>query len=118
VLILSFVFWLLVCVGLICFHNRAAIVVAFILYGLHLGAIEPVQKALVSELALPELRASSLGGYQMVIGLCALPSSLIAGILWDKVSIVAPFYLSAGLTLVAILLLLFVKENRNITQSS
>lgn len=112
VLILSFIFWLAVCVSLIYFHNHIAVLAAFVLYGLHLGAIEPVQKALVSELAEPELRASTLGSFQMVTGLCALPSSLIAGLLWDKISITTPLYWSAALTLLAIILLFFLKERR------
>lgn len=112
VLILSFLFWLLTCVVFIYFHNPVAIVAAFILYGLHLGAIEPVQRALVSELSVPELRASTLGSFQMVVGLAALPASLIAGLLWDKISIVAPFYFSSLLTIAAIGILLFVREKR------
>jgi predicted MFS family arabinose efflux permease len=48
----------------------------------------------------------------MVIGLCALPASLAAGFLWDKLGRDAPFHLSLGLTAVAALLLLFVKETR------
>lgn len=112
VLIIAFIFWLLVCAGFIYFRSPVAAVITFILYGLHLGAIDTAQRALVSELAVPELRASSLGGFQMVTGLAALPSSLIAGLLWDKVSPVAPFYFSAALTLVALVLLFFVREGR------
>lgn len=112
VLILSFFFWLLTCAVFIYFHNPAAIVIAFLLYGLHLGAIEPVQKALVSELSVPEFRASTLGSFQLVVGLAALPASLAAGLLWDKVSLAAPFYFSAGLTIIAIIMLLFVREKR------
>ena len=48
----------------------------------------------------------------MVIGLCAFPASLVAGVLWDKAGRQAPFHLSLGLTAVAALLLLFVKETR------
>ncbi len=113
VLILSFLFWLLTCVVFICFHNPAAIIIAFLLYGLHLGAIEPVQRALVSELAVSQLRASTLGSFQMVTGLAALPASLIAGILWSRISVIAPFYFSAFLTVLAIVMMLFVKENRS-----
>lgn len=112
VLILSFFFWLLTCAVFIYFHNPAAVVIAFLLYGLHLGAIEPVQKALVSELSAPEFRASTLGSFQMVVGLTALPASLIAGLLWDKVSLAAPFYFSASLTIIAIIMLMFVRERR------
>jgi len=114
VLILSFLFWLLACVVFIYSHNPATIIIAFILYGLHLGAIEPVQRALVSELAVTELRASTLGSFQMVVGLAALPASLIAGILWNRISIIAPFYFSAFLTVLAIVMLSFVKENRTV----
>jgi MFS family permease len=112
VLILSFIFWLLACMIFIYFRHPVAITIAFLLYGLHLGAIDPVQRALVSELSVPELRASTLGSFQMIVGLAALPSSLIAGLLWDKVSIVAPFYFSAALTVLAVVMLLFVKEKR------
>ena len=48
----------------------------------------------------------------MVIGLCALPGSLIAGILWEKIGIYAPFYFSLALTAAAFLILSFVRERR------
>jgi MFS family permease len=112
VLLMSFLFWGLVCVCLLLVRNREGVVVAFVLYGLHKGAIEPVQKAFVSELAPRAYRASSLGGFQMVVGLCALPSSLLAGILWDGVGVFLPLYVSIGLTTIASVLLIFVKEGR------
>jgi len=46
----------------------------------------------------------------MVIGLCALPTSLIAGILWDSLGIFAPFYFSLFLTIISGIMLLFVKK--------
>ena len=58
----------------------------------------------------PAFRASCLGGFQMIIGLCALPASLIAGLLWEGFGPSAPFYFSLGLTLVAGFLLVFVRE--------
>jgi predicted MFS family arabinose efflux permease len=48
----------------------------------------------------------------MVIGLCAVPASLVAGFLWDKAGRNAPFHLSLGLTAVAAVLLLFVRETK------
>lgn len=112
VLGISFVFWLLVCLFFIFFHNHTAMVIAFILYGLHLGALEPVQKALVSELAPAHLRASTLGAFQMVVGLVALPSSVIAGFLWGSIGPSAPFYFSALLTCIALCTLFFVNEKK------
>lgn len=110
VLMLSYIFWGITCLNFIFFQSYAAIISAFIFYGLHKGAVDPVQKALISELAPEKYRASSLGGFQMVTGLCALPASLIAGILWDKIGKFTPFWFSLGLTGLAIVLLFFVKE--------
>ena len=91
VLYVAFVFWGLVNVVLIMQMGKIGILSAFLLYGLHKGSLEPVQKAFVAELAPADFVASSLGGYQMVIGLLSLPASLFAGLLWDKISITAPF---------------------------
>jgi len=113
VLMLSYIFWGLVCLSFIFFRSHLAIILAFVLYGLHKGALEPVQKTFVSELSPIKYRASSLGGFQMVVGLCALPASLIAGVLWDKISIFMPFYFSLSLTALSIIMLIFVKENKN-----
>jgi len=115
VLMMSFLFWIMACFVFIQFQSPLGVVIAFILNGLHLGSLEPVQRTLVSELSVPELRASTLGTFQMLIGLAALPASLIAGFLWDKIGITAPFYFSAVLTLMAMVLLLFVKERKGST---
>jgi MFS family permease len=106
----SFILWGLTCVSFIFFRGYLAIILTFVLYGMHRGALDPVQKTFVSELAPKGYRASTLGGFQMVIGLCALPASFIAGMLWDKVSILAPFYFSLGLTALSLVMLIFVKE--------
>ncbi len=113
ILILAFFFWGLVCLGFASVTSLLGIGLLFIVYGLHKTAIEPVQKAMVSELSPPDFRASVLGAFQMITGLCALPASLIAGLLWVNFGKFVPFYLSLGLTTAAALLLLFVKENRN-----
>ena len=110
VLILSFILWGLVCLCFIFSRNFLTIIIAFILYGLHKGAIETVQRTFVSELTPAEHRASGLGGFQMVVGLCALPSSLLAGLLWDKINLIVPLYISLGLTVISTILLFFVKE--------
>src|SRR5207248_2870173 len=89
---LAFIFWACVPILFIFFKSYIGIIIAFIFYGLHKGMVTPVQKAFVAELAPEGLVASTLGGFQMVIGLVSLPASLIAGILWDKIGINVPFY--------------------------
>jgi len=110
VLILAFLFWGLACLGFIHFTSLLSIAFLFVVYGLHRGALEPVQRAFVSELAPIDYRASMLGTFQMVVGMCALPASLMAGFLWVGLGRLAPFYFSLSLTVPAIVLMLFVKE--------
>lgn len=110
VLFIAFTFWAAVCLGVLFVRGDLVLVGVFVLYGLHKAALEPVQRTMVSELAPPALRASSLGGFQMVVGLCALPASVAAGFLWDRVGLFAPFAVSLGLTALAVVMLFFVKE--------
>ena len=111
-MMVSFILWGLVCMIFIFIENYWAIILSFVLYGLHKGALDTVQKTFVAELSPDEYRASGLGGFQMVIGLCALPASFIAGLLWDRIGMNVPFYLSLILTVIAFVLLIFVKEKR------
>ncbi|MEM4598216.1 MAG: MFS transporter [Candidatus Diapherotrites archaeon] len=111
-IMVSYVFWASVCFIFIYFRSIEAIVLAFIFYGLHKGALDPVQKTFVSELAPERYRASALGAFQMVIGLCALPASAFAGFLWDYLGIEAPFYVSLALTAISFAMLIFVKQER------
>ncbi|HEX2694253.1 MAG TPA: MFS transporter [Acidobacteriota bacterium] len=110
VLFVAYAFWAAVCMGVVFARSYALIVLVFVFYGVHKAALDPVQRTLVCELSPLAFRASCLGGFQMIIGLCALPASLIAGVLWESFGTNAPFYFSLGLTLVAGILLIFVKE--------
>ena len=110
VLMIAFVCWALTCFSLIYSQSHWVIIMAFVVYGFHKAAVDTSQTTLVSELAPADYRASTLGGFQMVMGICALPASMLAGIMWDKISPLAPFYFSLALTILSMLLLVFVKE--------
>lgn len=73
----------------------------FVLYGIYIAFTEGVSKALISNLVPSESRGTALGLFYMVTGLLAVVASLAAGYLWDHVSAGAPFYLGAGLAVVA-----------------
>ena len=107
---LAFILWAAICVSFILSTHFMVVFAVFFLYGLHKAALETVQKTYTSELCPDCFRATGLGVFQMAIGICALPASLIAGFLWDKINMQAPFYLSLALSLIACFLLLFVKE--------
>jgi MFS family permease len=111
VMFIAYGAWAAVCAGVAFLGDgRAAVASLFVLYGVHKAALDPVQKTLAAELAPQPYRASVLGGFQMVIGLAAFLASLLAGFLWDKTGRQVPFIVSLGLTAVAALLLVFVKQ--------
>jgi len=108
---LAFILWAAICGCFILSTNAIVVVAVFVLYGLHKAALETVQKTYTSELCPDCFRATGLGVFQMAIGICALPASLIAGFLWEKINMQAPFYLSLTLALAACFMLCFVKES-------
>jgi len=83
----------------------------FAVYGVYQGLVEGVVRAFVADLVPEGKRGTAYGLYHGVVGLSLLPASIIAGWLWDAVSPAAPFYLGAGLALVATLgMMAFVRE--------
>lgn len=110
VIVLGLVFWAMTCAGFLVLKGVWGAIVCLSLFGLHKAAIEPVQKAFASELSPEHTRASTLGGLQMVVGLCALPSSFLAGVLWTTFGHGVPLYCSIALTIISVLLLFFVEE--------
>jgi MFS family permease len=114
VVAIAYILWLSVCAGFILVKSWWAVIIIFVVYGLYRAAIDTIQSAFVSELASAAYRAGSLGAFQLVTGLCALPASFAAGFIWDKWGKESPFYLSAALTVAALMLLIFVKEKRSV----
>jgi len=110
VLAAAYALWGLVCVVAIGLRLVGAMPLLFVLFGAHKAALEPSQRAIVAEMAPEGLRGSILGGFNMVVGLAALPASLLAGVLWDRLAPGVPFMASLGLTIIATLLLVFVRE--------
>lgn len=81
--------------------------VLYALYGLYYAAVEGTAKALIADLIPTEQRGTAYGYYNAMIGLVALPASLLAGILWQGVGSwsglgpSAPFLVGAVLALAA-----------------
>ena len=73
----------------------------FPLYGLSMGLTEGVGKALISGHVPMTRKGTALGVFHMSLGLTALASSVVAGLLWDHVSPSAPFRLGGAVALAA-----------------
>ena len=77
----------------------------FAVYGIYFGLTEGVEKALVADFAPAHLRGSAFGLYHLVVGLGALPASLLFGLVWQKIGFSAAFGMGAGLALLASVML-------------
>ena len=79
--------------------------VLFLAYGLFYGLTEAPQKALVARLAPPARWATGFGAFHSVVGLTALPASLLFGFVWETYGAAAAFGMGAALGLAAALVL-------------
>jgi MFS family permease len=66
-------------------------------YGLYHGLTEGAEKALVADLAPPELKGSAFGMYHAICGMVALPASLGTGFLWQHLGS-RPALIACGMT--------------------
>ncbi len=110
-LVAGYVFYGLVYLGfaLVNAPDQAWILWAlFGLYGLYIGFTEGIEKALVSDLAPSNLRATAIGLHATIIGIGLFPASFIAGQLWDRLGPAAAFYFGGGTGLLAAVGLMLV----------
>lgn len=68
----------------------------FALYGFYGAFNEGIAKAVISHLSSADNRASAMGYFQGTMGFLAFFASVIAGLLWDRLSPAAPFVAGAA----------------------
>lgn len=85
----------------------------FLAYGFFVAMNEGVQRAYVATVIKPEIKATGYGIYHTIVGLSALPSSIIGGFLWQKIGSYALFYYGAAMSFAACILFIFLLFPRN-----
>ncbi len=94
-------------------RSQTAMITAFSLYGLYTAMMAGAERAFISEIAPSELKGTMLGFHGTLVGVALLPASIIAGVLWEKVGVYAPFVFGAALSLTAaVVLTVGLKEKR------
>ena len=88
--------------------------ILFAVYGIFYGICEGVARAFVADMVPTQRRGTAYGLYNGVVGLMALPASLIAGVLWDRIAPAAAFYFGAGLALLAMVGMIFIIKERRV----
>ena len=95
------------------FNNISIFIGLFAMYGLYSALVDGSQKAMISDIISKDLRGTGYGVYHAVLGITLLPASLIAGLLYDKVSPSAPFYFGSAMALITtLLMIIFAIKNK------
>ncbi len=90
----------------------------FLVYGLYFGLTEGVEKAFIADLTPASLRGTAYGAFHFILGLAALPASLLMGILWKAYGAPVAFIVSAALAFAAMLMLGAVVRERKAPATS
>jgi MFS family permease len=88
--------------------DAATVWVLFAVYGLYAALTDGVGKALIADVAPREHRGRAMGIYYFATGAASLASSLVAGVLWDRVSHAGALWLGAIAGAVALVMLVLV----------
>ncbi|MDB4959978.1 MAG: major facilitator superfamily 1 [Myxococcales bacterium] len=88
----------------------ASILPLFGVYGLYMALTDGVGKALIADHAPKDQRGRALGIFYLATGFATIASSVVAGILWDRVGVSAPFWLGAAASALAVVILPFASH--------
>ena len=110
-LLIAFIIFLITYTGFAFSRSVVLTSALFVFYGLFQGVFRAVGKSFAADFVPGHLRASSVGWYSTVVGLSGLLASVIAGLLWDKVSHESVFVYGAITSVVGIISLSIVIPN-------
>ncbi len=78
-------------------------VVVFVLYGLGMGMMQPAYQSLLSKALPKKLRGTGFGLIQSSLGVFSLPAPYIGGYLYENISPILPFRITAWVSLLAVI---------------
>jgi len=84
----------------------------FCLYGIVQALAEPAEKTMVASLTPDEHRGLGFGWFNFVVGIAALPASLLFGLLYDRLGPLVPFAVGSLLALAAAMVLATISSSR------
>jgi MFS family permease len=86
--------------------------VLFALYGIYAASTEGVSKAWISDLIPNEQRGSAIGLLTMLSSFAIMFGSFLTGVLWDKFGSQIPFIISAIISLIIAITILFTSNKQ------
>ena len=86
----------------------------FALYGIVFGLSEGTEKALIADLVPSARRGRAFGWYHAVVGVAALPASVVFGAVWYRYGASTAFLMGAVLALTASVMLVLLLGLRTV----
>jgi MFS family permease len=87
----------------------ASAVLVAIVFGVYMGIVETVQRALIPGYAAPGLRGTAYGLYYLVVGAAFFVANTVVGVLWEHVGSSAVIYCTGTSSIALLGLLLFLR---------
>ena len=112
-LVAAYAVYALIYAGMAWRADRALVIGAFLLLGLHSALLEVSERSMIAGFVGEARRATAFGVYHTVVGLALLPASALAGWLWDHFGARAAFGVDAALALAAALLFVVLLPARD-----
>lgn len=88
----------------------------FIVYGTYYGLTEPAEKALVKDLAPPEMRDRAYGFYNFIVGISAVPAGVLTSWLWQTWSPLVALATGAGIAGASSVVLIVWSQSHSATE--
>lgn len=110
ILVPGYLIYGFVYLGFALLQAKAAVWLLFAAYGAYTAFIGGAERAFIAENAAEGMKGTVLGLYGMLQGIGLLLSSLIAGLLWDKINAAAPFFFGGIIGIAAALLIFLLLE--------
>jgi MFS family permease len=104
VMILAWIVYSLVYMGFAFASQAIHVWILFLIYGFFYGLAEGTERAWVSDLVEESRRGTAYGAYHFMIGVGALPASLLLGLLWKTLGVEWAFSFGAAMALIAAIL--------------
>lgn len=91
--------------------SMVALMFGVILWGIHMGITQGLLSKLVAGAAPANARGTAFGIFHLVIGVCLLAASFVAGLLWDSLGAYGTFLAGAGFAAAGLLAALFLLKS-------
>lgn len=114
ILIPGYLIYGVVYLGFAILSSKISIIILFITYGAYNALISGAERAFIVENAPEDLNGTILGIYGMLQGFGLLLSSIIAGLLWDKLGSNSPFILGGLLGILSAVLIAVTVDSKNL----